>query len=199
MPFCFPGSQGHGLQKSLGSSCPSALLSSSLLYAQKFRFFCFYRECATPSTHMESPQPCFHHFQLSGTVSFCRFRASLSPQLLQIQNIIDMMKLQKWTMIKNDAMSLSNLLCVPPPPPHTHTHTHTHTLLDVSPWTSYLTFLNLLTLHFSHRFDLRRSHSKCLVNNHSVSEGTHSADICHLHNVCQALGSPKKRNRDGKI
>lgn len=67
----------------------------------------------------------------------------------------------------------------------------THTLLDVRPWTSYLTFLNMLTLR-SHRFDLRL-HSKCLVNNHSLSEGTHSADICHLHYVCQALGSPKKR------
>ena len=27
--------------------------------------------------------------------------------------------------IKNDAMSLPNILCVPPPPPYTHTHTHT--------------------------------------------------------------------------
>lgn len=78
-----------------------------------------------------------------------------------------------------------------------HSPSTTHTLLDVRPWTSYLTFLNMLTLQFSHRFDLR-SHSKCLVNNHSLSEGTHSADICHLHYVCQALGSPKKRTEMGR-
>lgn len=55
----------------------------------------------------------------------------------------------------------------------------------------------MLTLQFSHRFDLRL-HSKCLVNNHSLSEGTHSADIFHLHYVCQALGSPKKRTEMGR-
>ena len=123
MPFFLPGSQGRGcykrLQKILGPSCPSSLLSSSLLCVHKFKF-CFYRRCTTSSTHLESPQPCFHCLQLSGTAplspfSFCKFINS------------DLMKLQKRAMTKNDAMRLSNLLYTPFPPPHTHTHTHTHT------------------------------------------------------------------------
>lgn len=32
-----------------------------------FQFFCVCRTCTMSSTHLESPQPCFHHLRLSDT------------------------------------------------------------------------------------------------------------------------------------